>query len=249
MKDLSVVVLAAGKGKRMNNPDTPKVLAKLLDKPLIYYVVNVVFELKPKTIILVVGHKGDLVKEYIQSEGYKDILFANQEQQLGTGHAVLMANNLLDNFDGNTLILAGDIPNITYETLSTFIKAHYENHNDLSVLSANANNPFGYGRIVRNDKNEFLKITEQKDADTNIQKITEINSGIIIVDNRLLFNLLGKVKNNNNQSEYYLTDIIEIAVSENYKVNAIQADNFDELQGINTLEELTKAENYKKLRG
>lgn len=239
---LAVIILAAGKGKRMNNPDLPKVLAEIDSKPLIYYVLSQVNKLNPQQTILVVGNHKEMVIDYVEKSEFNDIQFVTQSEQLGTGHAVEMARDLLLQFDGEVLILAGDVPLLQSESLSRFINLHNECGSDISVLSTTAPNPQGYGRIVRDHDNNFLKITEHKDADDEIRKIDEINSGIYIVNAKMLFDSLKKVQNNNTQGEYYLTDIIEILKSEGKKVHAINTAPFDELQGINTSEELAKAE-------
>ncbi len=242
---LAIVVLAAGKGKRMNNPDLPKVLAQINNKPIIHFVLSECKKLSPIKIVLVIGHYGELVKNYVNIEFENMVDFVVQEQQLGTGHAVKVTDVELQNFEGDTLILAGDVPNITSNSLSEFIKSHNDNNADISVLSASTDNPHGYGRIVRDNSGNFMKITEHKDADKKVLEIKEINSGIILAKNQLLFHLLNLVKNNNNQGEFYLTDIIELAKNENKKVFAFETANFDEIQGVNTLLELLKAENYK----
>ncbi|MDX9790281.1 MAG: sugar phosphate nucleotidyltransferase [Candidatus Kapaibacterium sp.] len=248
-RKLAVVILAAGKGKRMNNPNIPKVLAEIDGKPLIYYVLSEVQNLSPERIVVVVGHHKELVIDFINDNGFVNIEFVEQNQQLGTGHAVDMSRGLLSGFDGDTLILAGDVPLLSSDSLKKFINLHIESKSDASVLSTIAPDPTGYGRIVRDESKNFLKITEHKDANDNIRKIDEINSGIFIVNTHLLFDSLKKVQNNNAQGEYYLTDIIEILKSEDRKVHAINAAPFAELQGINTLEELANAEKlYKLLR-
>jgi UDP-N-acetylglucosamine diphosphorylase/glucosamine-1-phosphate N-acetyltransferase len=237
----SVIILAAGKGKRMNNPDSPKVLAEINDKPLIFYVLSQVVNLTDNKIILVVGHKSELVIDYIGKSDFQNIEFAFQNEQLGTGHAVQQAESLLSEFDGDVLILAGDVPLLKSESLKKFINIHKEVKSDVSVLSTTAPDPSGYGRIVRDSDNNFLKIVEHKDANEDIKKIDEINSGIYIVNSKLIFNSLSKVSNKNSQGEYYLTDIIEVLKNEDKKVFAINAAPFVELQGINTVDELKRA--------
>lgn len=249
MNSLAVVILAAGKGKRMNNPDLPKVLAQINEKPLINYVINEVNQLEPSKIVVVIGHHGELVQNYVINNFNLNLEFVTQEQQLGTAHAVKVTESILLDFEVNTLILAGDVPNMTSKTLNEFVRLHIDNNSDISVLSAITANPSGYGRIVRDENNNFIKITEHKDASEEILKINEINSGIILANNQLLFHLLNLVKNDNKQGEFYLTDIIELAKNENKKVFAFECADFDEIQGVNTLDELLKAENYKNNKG
>jgi len=240
--NLSIIILAAGKGTRMNNLETPKVLAQLLNKPLIDYVVSTAFSLFPNSVTIVVGYKKELVIDYINLLKYSDICYVEQKEQLGTGHAVLHARDLFDGNRIDVLILSGDVPLLTSTTLNEFIEHHKYENASLSVLSAIADNPFGYGRIVRDKENNFIQIVEEKDADDYIKQITEINSGIYLVSSDLLFKSLGKIENNNAQKEFYLTDIVDIIRLEGKKVLAIQAANFEEIQGINTIEQLIQVE-------
>lgn len=246
MDGLNVVILAAGKGKRMNNPNLPKVLNIINDKPLIYYVITTAHKLNANQIVVVIGHHGELVKDYITTVfNSTKIIFVIQEQQLGTGHAVLVTEPNIDKTNTYTLILAGDIPNISVKTLKEFIDISIKNQNDISVLSSISDNPFGYGRIIRNNNNHIIKIQEHKDCNDEELKTKEINSGIILAKTDILFKLLNLIKPNNNQNEYYLTDIVELGIINNLYVDAYCIANFNEIQGINTIEELKKAENYK----
>lgn len=239
---LTVIILAAGKGKRMNNPDLPKVLAELAGKPLIGHVVGSLQNLDAHKIVAIVGFHKELVKDYLGSLKIDSIVFANQDEQLGTGHAVDQARDILHHIDSNVLILAGDVPLIRHTTLKKFINLHEQNGNSLSVLSTIAPNPQGYGRIVRDPQSNFIKITEHKDATESELRIDEINSGTYVVDCNLLFKSLSKVENNNAQKEYYLTDIVSILKSEGKKVEAYPIAEFKELQGVNTPQDLENAE-------
>jgi UDP-N-acetylglucosamine diphosphorylase/glucosamine-1-phosphate N-acetyltransferase len=241
---LAVVVLAAGKGKRMNNPDLPKVLAEINEKPILWYVLNQIQKLSPSQIILVVGHQKLKVIEYSDLLYYNNIFYAHQDEQFGTGHAVNQTKPFLENFDGDVLILAGDVPNISYETLNRFISLHFEAISDVSVLSAIAPDSTGYGRIIRNENGGFIKITEHKDANEIEKEIKEINSGIFVVNSKILFDALSKINNNNVQAEYYLTDIISILRDENKNVMAFNCAEFEEIQGVNNLTELDNAQIY-----
>jgi UDP-N-acetylglucosamine diphosphorylase/glucosamine-1-phosphate N-acetyltransferase len=242
-KDLAIIILAAGQGKRMKNPDIPKVLAELNSKPLISYVLDVSLQLNPTKICTIIGHKKELVEDYLKNN-YSSVEVAYQLEQLGTGHAVMQANGNLTNFDGNVLILCGDVPLLQAKTIDTFINNHQNYGANLSVLTAVTENPTGYGRIVRNEAGEFYKITEEKDANEFIKKIKEINSGIFLVNSRLLFDALGKISNTNAQGEYYLTDIVEVFVKEKLKCAAFIGVSFDELQGINSPDDLERATKY-----
>jgi lactoylglutathione lyase len=238
----AVVILAAGQGKRMKNPDLPKVLVSLAEKPLLGHVLDKVESLDPDKTIIVIGHKREKVRDFCNRH-YEWCEFAIQEEQLGTGHAVDQARDELLDFDGNVLILAGDVPLLTFETISKFIQHHKDNNSVLSVLSTSAPDPTGYGRIVRNENGDFINITEHKDATDEIRKINEINSGVFLVDSKILFTSLSEVNNENAQGEYYLTDIVDIVRNKDMQVHAFNVADFDELQGVNSPEDLKKAEN------
>lgn len=242
MSNTAVLILAAGKGKRMKSGDMPKVLAPLSGKPLIQYVLNTVQKINAKKTVLIIGHQKEKVKEFIEKSDFDNIEYAYQDEQLGTGHAVMMAEENMKNFQGDVLILAGDVPLLTSDTINKFIDEHNKYESAVSVLSTTAPDATGYGRIVRDSKGDFIKITEEKDADEEIKKIDEINSGIFLVDSVTLFDSLKKTSNKNAQKEYYLTDIIEILKAEKTPVFAFNLAKFDELQGINSPEDLKRAE-------
>jgi UDP-N-acetylglucosamine diphosphorylase/glucosamine-1-phosphate N-acetyltransferase len=241
--DIACVILAAGKGKRMNNPDLPKVMAEIAGKPLIGHVLAQVTPLKPKRIIVIVGHHKDIVLHYLDAT-FPWVETAEQTELLGTGHAVMQAEPFLDDFYGDVLIVTGDTPLLRLDTLGQFIEEHqrYRGFLSGSVLSVTIENPTGYGRIFRNDKGEFLKIIEEKDASDDVKKITEINTGIFIVKGISLFSVLKELENNNAQGEYYLTDIVEIMLRKGMNFNAIKAKDYREFLGINTVEQLAEAE-------
>jgi len=244
MTNIAVVILAAGKGTRMKNDSLPKVLVELAGKPLLSYVLDTAIKLNPSKIVLIVGHLKEKVIDYCETY-YKDrVLFSHQDEQLGTGHAVMQAEKNLSSFDGNVLILTGDAPFVTFSTLNDFINMHNESDAIVSTLTAETVNPFGYGRIVRDNANNFKGIVEQKDATDEEKNITEINSGIYLADAKNLFFTLSNIENKNAQNEYYLTDIISINKTNGEKVNAIKSADFNEIQGINSYDELMNAENY-----
>ena len=246
-RKLATVILAAGKGKRMKNPDMSKVMYKLDDRPMIEYVVELARNIKSDKIILIVGHQKQSVINFL-GDKFNDgrISFAHQDEQLGTGHAVMQTKNELMDFDGDVLILSGDVPLLKKETIDNFIDFHLEGKFTASLISAIFNNPFGYGRIIRDDKGNFIDIREEKDA-TDIQKqIKEINSGIYLIDNRNLFDGLKTLSRNNSQGEYYLTDIFKYYIVQKFKIGAMPIDNTIEITGINTFEQLTEMENLIK---
>lgn len=240
---LSVIILAAGKGKRMNNPNLPKVMNKIDGLPLIAHVLNKLNSLNVNKKIVVVGFNKDSVIDYLNNH-YRDVITVEQKEQLGTGHAVAQAKFFFQNEDDDILILCGDVPNLSENTIKRFIDEHKKNNSQISVLSTTTDNPNGYGRILRDASNNFIGIVEEKDANDNQKLITEINGGVYMVNANLLYYALSKISNNNAQGEYYLTDIIEILKNEGVRTFAFNLAGFEELQGVNTIDDLKKAEQY-----
>lgn len=240
MKTASLI-LAAGQGKRMKNPDLPKVLTPLDGKPLIHYVLDTVNKMQCERNVVVVGHQKEKLIAYLAAN-FPEVKTCVQSEQLGTGHAVAQAETLFADYTGDVLILAGDVPLITAETLTNFYNKHIESDSDLSVLTTTVDDATGYGRIIRDEDGKFYAIIEHKDATDEQRKIKEINSGIYLVKSRLLFLSLKYVSNANEQKEYYLTDIIGILKSNGAIVHAFDIADFDELQGVNCLEDLHRAE-------
>ncbi|OGW00353.1 MAG: hypothetical protein A3I04_05795 [Nitrospinae bacterium RIFCSPLOWO2_02_FULL_39_110] len=237
MNRLAVIILAAGKGKRMKSP-IPKVLHLLSGKPILSYVINLAMELNPERIVVVIGHGAEKVRE-----GARDrIEFVEQKEQLGTGHAVMQTMNTLKNFDGDILILSGDVPLLKASTVNKLIKVHRESDVIITVLTTKINNPEGYGRIVRDETGRIVNIIEEKDASLRVKGIREINSGIYCFKKDFLFNLLKRLNRNNVQQEYYLTDAVDIAFKSGLKIGSLVVEDPYEVMGINTQEELQKAE-------
>ena len=237
MKDLYTIILAAGKGTRMKS-DLPKVLHKINDKELVKYVIEQAQGVDSKEICLVVGYKHELVREAI---GDSDVVYAEQKEQLGTGHAVIQAESVLKNKVGNVLILCGDVPLLKVETLQKLKEDHAASGAVATILTTNFEDPFGYGRIIKDENNSVLKIVEQKDASEDEKKITEVNSGVYIIDAEELFSALGSIDSDNAQNEYYLTDVIGIFTGQNKLVSTYTITNNDEILGINTLDQLAQA--------
>lgn len=237
-QNFSVIILAAGKGKRMNNPNLPKVLVEFNGRPLLDYVLELSQNINPKQIIVIVGHQKEQVISFLENFNLKNIDYAEQNEQLGTGHAVQQAENKVHKDVDNVLILSGDVPLLTKNTLDEFIRMHKFYSSDVSVLSSIAQIPTGYGRIVRNNEGKFSKIVEEKDASIDEQQIKEINSGIYLIKKDLLFEALKSVQNNNAQNEYYLTDVISILYNLGQNVNAFCIADFDEIQGVNSISDL-----------
>lgn len=233
------IVLSAGKGTRMHS-DKPKVIHELIDSPMVNLVLK---ELKKSNVdnnYLVVGYKKEEVMEVVNNE-FNDIEFLVQEEQLGTGHAVKQAKPFLKNKEGITIITCGDTPLISSEIFSNLINHHIEKKSDLTVLSAEVENPYNYGRIIRNSHKNVEKIIEEADANDIQKQIKEINTGIYCVNNKLLFECIDEIENNNNQNEYYLTDIIDIFISKKYVVDAYKIKDEESTMGINDLIALEKA--------
>ncbi|MCX7908016.1 MAG: methylmalonyl-CoA epimerase [Ignavibacteria bacterium] len=240
---IGIAILAAGKGKRMNSVDKPKVLVNLKGKPLLSYVLDSALNLEPTKIYVIVGFKKESVIEYLNHNYYsKYIQIVEQKEQLGTGHAILQLEPYISNEVENLLILSGDVPLITPETLKKFIEFHLNGNYELSLISTTVNTPYGYGRIIRNLNGELIGIVEQKDLLPSQEGIKEINSGIYIVKIKHLFNYLKLLKNDNSQREYYLTDIVSLYVSDSKKVGVYFIDDNTEVLGVNRPEELIELE-------
>jgi UDP-N-acetylglucosamine diphosphorylase/glucosamine-1-phosphate N-acetyltransferase len=235
---LATVIMAAGKGTRMKS-DLPKVLHKVLGETMVARVVALAEKVGSSKTIVVIGHKKELLEEELAN---KNVDLAVQEQQLGTGHAVIMAEPLLQNFTGDVLILSGDVPLLTSATLEKLIAKHEEEGADATVLSAVFDDPHGYGRIVRTPEGNYSHSVEEKDADDDIKKIKEINSGIYLFKAELLFHYLHFVGTDNVQGEYYLTDVLPMMRKDNKKIALQVADDPDEIQGVNTVDQLKEAE-------
>jgi bifunctional UDP-N-acetylglucosamine pyrophosphorylase / glucosamine-1-phosphate N-acetyltransferase len=235
MTALNVVVLAAGQGKRMYS-SLPKVLHKLAGKPMLQHVMDSANALNPSKMCVVYGHGGDAVPNAFAERA---VVWAKQEPQLGTGHAVMQAVPHLDN-DGLTLILYGDVPLTRAETLNALTDV--AKTGKLAILTIELGDPTGYGRIVRNGKNNITGIVEHKDASPEQHKIREVNTGIMAVPTQHLSRWLSQLKNDNAQKEYYLTDIIAMAVSENIPVAAVHPSAEWETLGINSKVQLAQLE-------
>ena len=242
---ITTVIMAAGKGKRMNNPDKSKVMYELHGIPLISYVINLSLNVNSEYVVLIVGHQKNSVIDYVKA-AFKDVMnkirFADQDVQLGTGHAVMMAENLLKDFEGDILILSGDVPLLKTDTVSSFLNFHFENQNDASLISAEVENPAGYGRVLRDAGGKFYDIREEKDCNDEERKCREINSGIYLIKSRLLFESLKHLKTDNAQGEYYLTDVFKIFNKSGKKTGAFMVNNIIEISGINTAEQLLQLE-------
>ncbi|PNZ90322.1 bifunctional UDP-N-acetylglucosamine diphosphorylase/glucosamine-1-phosphate N-acetyltransferase GlmU [Staphylococcus devriesei] len=233
----NAVILAAGKGTRMKSKKY-KVLHEVAGKTMIEHVLTNVKNAGVNQIVTVVGHGAEDVKSTLGDQS----LYSYQEEQLGTAHAVKMAQEHLENEEGTTLVVCGDTPLITASTLQQLIEHHEATQAQATVLSATAQIPFGYGRIVRDNNQQLKRIVEEKDATEEEKLITEISSGIFAFDNKVLFNKLAQVKNDNVQGEYYLPDVISLILEDEGKAEIHHTDDFDEVMGVNDRVMLSNAE-------
>lgn len=232
---LSVVILAAGQGKRMKS-DLPKVLQPLAGRPLLKHVIDVAQSLEPADVHVVYGHGGERVREALRDEKVNWVL---QAEQLGTGHALMQAMPHIA-ADRTVLVLYGDVPLIQQSTLTQLVEL--AGPRTVSLLTMMANDPNGYGRIVRNARGQVQKIVEQKDATKTQLKIRECNTGILAAPAKALKSWLSRIKNNNAQGEYYLTDIIALAVKDKVKVAALVSPTVAEVLGVNDKVQLAEVE-------
>lgn len=238
MRDIAIIIMAAGLGTRMKS-NLVKILHPLAGMPMLAYTLDLAKSLRPEKIVAVIGHQADKVKNTFSDY---DVNWAIQKEQKGTGHAVMQAKNALNNFSGTMIVLSGDTPLLKKETLSELIKSHKSKGNRVTILTTELNNPYGYGRVIINANGKVERIVEEKDTSDTIKKIRLINTGIYAFDKEFLFNALSEIKPNNAQGEYYLTDVIGIAAKRGLEINAVKAKDSDEVMGINTRLELARAE-------
>lgn len=236
MSNRMAVILAAGKGTRMKS-SLIKVLHPICGRPMVEHVLKAAQSTQANDIVVVVGNDAEKVQEALSDQ----CVYAHQAEQLGTGHAVLQAEPHLKDKKGNTLVVFGDTPLLTGETLSQMFDYHEQSDSHMTVLTAHLENPFGYGRIIRSQEGEVLKIVEQKDATEQERAVQEVNTGTFIFDNQKLFEALNQITNDNAQGEYYLTDVLEILQRGGGKISAFPLENIEESQGVNDRVALFKA--------
>jgi len=244
MKNLAVVVLAAGEGTRMKS-ERAKVLHPVLGRPMVSYPLEVARALKPEKTVVVVGVQAKQVKDALQDY---DLSFALQKEQKGTGHAVLSALPALKGFDGDVLVFYGDGPCLRAETLKGLVSLHRKRKAKMSLLTVMLDGPAGYGRIVRDEAGNIRGIVEQKDCTEKQKEIKEANPGLYCYEAGFLKNNLKKLKNDNRQKEYYLTDLVEMAVNSGLKVASGRVEDPAEVLGVNSRWELAKVEGVLKQR-
>ena len=239
--ETAIVILAAGKGKRMN-ADIPKVLHKLNNISLIDRVIQTSRRLNCSKIIIVIGYEKEKIKENLKK--HPDIEYAIQTDQKGTAHAVKMCFDNLKTFSGDVIILSGDVPLISVKTLTKLSEIKKTSNSKASILTAESDKPYGYGRIIRNNDGSLKKIKEHKDCMKKELLINEINAGIYIINNDFLFRYIPKISNQNAQSEYYLPDLINLMITDKHSVAIYKTNNTIEISGVNNQTQLSELEGY-----
>ena len=234
--NFKAIILAAGKGTRMKSK-YPKVVHKVCGKEMVNHIIDVSKKSGVKDVVTILGHESEVVKSILP----EDTMIAMQTEQLGTGHAVKMAKEYINDED-TIVILCGDTPLIKEETLKRLFDYHIENEYTATVLTTKVDNPTGYGRVIRDENGDLLKIVEQKDGNAEELAVNEINSGIYCFKGQMLRESLDLLDNNNAQGEYYLTDTIKILRDKGFKVGAFNGSTIEELMGVNSRVELAKAE-------
>jgi bifunctional UDP-N-acetylglucosamine pyrophosphorylase/glucosamine-1-phosphate N-acetyltransferase len=240
---IAAIVLAAGKGTRMT-ADLPKVLHTIDERPMISYVIDAIQPVAGERVYLVVGYGADQVMKACSDRGVR---FVKQEPQLGTGHAVMQCEKVLESFDGTVVVLNGDVPCLRSETIRQFVAHHTERGGAATVLTAILDNPFGYGRVVKDSDGSLAAIVEEKDADEETKKTREINSGLFCFARARLFDALTSIDRDNAQNEYYLTDVIAELKRSGDGVYSYCVSDAQEVAGVNTDEELEAVRRH--LRG
>lgn len=243
MNNRYAIILAAGQGTRMKSK-LYKVLHPVCGKSMVKHVVEAMKNVQIEEIVTIIGHGAEAVK----AELGDSCQYALQEEQLGTAHAVTQAESVLANKSGTTIVVCGDTPLITAETIEKLVAFHEENEAKATILTAYTEQPSGYGRIIRNEEGSVERIVEHKDASLEELAVNEINTGTYCFDNEALFQALKQVSNNNVQSEYYLPDVIEILKLAGEAVTAFQTDNFEETLGVNDRIALSEAERIMRRR-
>lgn len=237
------VVLAAGKGTRMKSK-FHKVLHPILGKPMVEHAITNLEKIGVEKVVTVIGYEAESVKAVLKDR----VQYAMQTEQLGTGHAVMMTKDQLEGLEGVTIVTYGDVPLLTETTLANLFEYHQSQKAALTVLTASADDPTGYGRIIRDEADNVLRIVEQKDASPAELQVQEINTGVCCYDNQILFQALTKINNNNSQGEYYLTDLVGIVREMGHKVVAYLNQDFEETLGVNDRVQLAHAEKVLRQR-
>ena len=245
--NLKTIILAAGKGKRLNSEESqiPKSMREVAGTPILNYVLNSVDFINKKDIIIVVGFMKEMITEAFPEYNF---VIQGEHYGYGTGAAVRYAEQAIGDFSGDILVLMGDMPLITQKTLLNLYEEHKNKNNDCTNLSCKINEILALGRIIRDKNGEFCEIVENKDCTDEQRKITEYNTGNAIFDSKKLFEQLANLKNNNKSGEYYLTDIPKLFRENNYRVGAYKSENAIEIHGANSIEEIEIIENILRER-
>ena len=233
------LILAAGKGTRMKT-ELPKTLFPILKKPMIEYILDEIEKTSVKNIHLVVGHKKELLEKHLGDR----VSYVHQDEQLGTGHAVMQAKQNLDQQPGATIILPGDMPLIDQTTLDEIIQSHNDSNELITLVTTVYENPHGYGRILRDNTNQVMGIVEELSANQIQKKVQEVNTGIMVIDNSVLFKYLDLVEEDPKKGEYYLTDIVSVFVERSHRINSYTIENNSTVMGVNDLVAIAEAEKY-----
>jgi len=236
---LKAVVLAAGKGTRLHTDeiDAPKVMREACGKPLLWYVLEALSFIGKKDTILVVGYKKDSVLK-----SFSEYPYAVQNEQLGTGHAVMAAKRELAGFTGALLVCYGDMPAVKHEVYEQLLQTHIKEGNNCTLLTGESTLNMSFGRIIRDENGDFLHVVEEKDCTPQQLEITELNTGVYVFDTPMLLNALKELKNDNSQNEYYVTDVPAIMKEHGAKIGIFKKNLGDDIIGVNTLEQLKMVE-------
>ena len=238
-EQLMAVVLAAGKGTRLHTDDidAPKVMREACGKPLLWHVLHALSFIDKNDTILVVGYKKESVTDY-----FGDYPYAVQSEQLGTGHAVMAASDLIKDYQGALLICYGDMPAIKRDVYEQLLQTHFKEGNDCTILTGESTLKMSFGRIKRNENGAFLHVIEEKDCTPEQLKIKELNTGVYVFNTPILISALKDLKNDNAQGEYYLTDVPAIIKGKGAKIGTLKRNLGDDIIGVNTLEQLDLVE-------
>lgn len=247
-RKLATVIMAAGKGTRMKNSEKAKVMFEVCEIPMIEHVVRLAYDVKSSRVVVIVGFKRESVVDHV-SKVAPGVEYAVQEPQLGTGHAIMQTEHLLSEYDGDVLVLSGDVPLLQESTIDSLIAHHHASGAVATILTADVDDPTGYGRVVRNGNGYVESIVEHRDASPEQLLVREINSGIYIFNSKLLYDALHHITSHNAQNEYYLTDVFGYFWKHTMSVSALKAQDHNEIRGINTIDQLSEAESVLTSRG
>jgi len=243
--NVAVIILAAGLGKRMKS-DKAKVLHEVLGRPMIRYVVETARRIAGKDVVVVVGHQAPKVMEAVSANA--EVVFAYQDKQMGTGHAVLCALEVIPEHVEEIVILCGDVPMLRAETIQRLLDDHNAAERDLSLLAVTLENPKGYGRVLIDENRRLIKIVEETDATPEQKKIRTVNAGIYCATKTFLVDSLRQIRPDNVQGELYLTDIIEIGYRNQHAVGVLFSEDSDEVMGVNSHPDLLAVEKIMRRR-